>query len=205
VDVPSSVSESGSKSLSRLRSLAYASRLKNWALGRGIRIYTYLDGTPSISDRWAASLLPGGTDGVSGGCGVSSGVSCLSCASGGAPMPLRYQRVWGFCAVLFRQGRQPLIWCSRSIAGCLSIATFTSSSPGNTSPRFFSCRTSARGCLIRNCVSSNAARKNPHLAILALFKARHMSDCSSCTQPPCLAIVADMLKIYKELVAASTY
>ena len=30
-----------------------------------------------------------------------------------------------------------------------------------------------------------------------------MSYCSSCTRPPCLAIVADMLKTYKTLVAAS--
>jgi len=30
-----------------------------------------------------------------------------------------------------------------------------------------------------------------------------MSDCSSCTRPPCLAKVADMLKTYKKLVAAS--
>jgi len=44
----------------------------------------------------------------------------------------------------------------------------------------------------------------PSLAILAIFKARRMSDCSSCTWPPCLAIVADMLKTSKKLVAATT-
>jgi len=48
-----------------------------------------------------------------------------------------------------------------------------------------------------------AARENRPLAIFAIFKARHMSDCSSCTRPPCLAIVAEMLKTYKMLVAAS--
>jgi len=32
-----------------------------------------------------------------------------------------------------------------------------------------------------------------------------MSDFSSCTRPPCLAKVADILKTYKKLVAASTY
>jgi hypothetical protein len=38
---------------------------------------------------------------------------------------------------------------------------------------------------------------------LVRFKARRMSDYSSCTRPPCLAIVADMLKTYKQLVVAS--
>jgi hypothetical protein len=38
---------------------------------------------------------------------------------------------------------------------------------------------------------------------LAIFKARRMSDCSSYNRPPCLAIVADMLKTYMILVAAS--
>jgi len=52
-------------------------------------------------------------------------------------------------------------------------------------------------------VSSIAAREKPSFAILAIFKARRMSDCSSCTRPHCLAIVADMLKTYKTLVATS--
>jgi len=205
VDVPSSVSKSGLKSLSRLRSLAFVSRLENWALGRGECINIYLGGTPSISDMWAASLLPGGTGGVSGGCGVGSGVSCLSCSGWGAPVPMRLQRVRGFCAVPIWQGRQPSVWFSCSIAGFLSIAAFTFIPPGNSTPRVFSSLTSDRGVLIRNCVSSIAARQNPPLAILAIFKARRMSDCSSCTWPPCLAIVPDMLKTYKKLVAASTY
>jgi hypothetical protein len=41
------------------------------------------------------------------------------------------------------------------------------------------------------------------LAILDIFKARRMSDCSSCNWPPCLATVAGMWKTYKKLVAAS--
>jgi len=57
--------------------------------------------------------------------------------------------------------------------------------------------------LISCCISSLAACQNPPLAILAIFKARHMLDCSSCTWPPCLTIVADMLKTYMKLVAAS--
>jgi len=58
---------------------------------------------------------------------------------------------------------------------------------------------------IRYCVSSVAVYENPPLAILAIFKARHMSDSSSWTRPPCLAIVADMLKTHKKLDAACTY
>jgi len=38
-------------------------------------------------------------------------------------------------------------------------------------------------------VSSSLVCKIPPVAILAIFKGRHMSDCSRCTQPPCLAIV----------------
>jgi hypothetical protein len=75
--------------------------------------------------------------------------------------------------------------------------------PRNSTPRFFSSRTSARGFLMRYFVSSVAAREKPSFAIVAIFNARRMSDCSSCTRPPCLAIVADMLKTYKTLVGAS--
>jgi len=114
-------------------------------------------------------------------------------------VPLRLQLVWGFCAVPFCQGRQPSVGFSRSIAGCLSIAAFTFFCPGHSTPRFFYARSSVRGFLIRNCVSSIAECENPPLAIWAIFKARRMSDCSSCTRPPCLAIVADMLKTYKEI------
>jgi len=45
--------------------------------------------------------------------------------------------------------------------------------------------------------------QNPSLAILAIFRARRMSDCCSWTRPPCVSIVADMLKTFKESVAAS--
>jgi hypothetical protein len=37
--------------------------------------------------------------------------------------------------------------------------------------------------------------------MMAIFNARHMSNYSSCTRPPCLPIVADTLKTYKKLVA----
>jgi len=205
VDDPSSVSKSGLKSLSHLRFLSYASWWKNWALGGGVCIYTYPGGTPSITDKCAHLLTPGVTGGVVGGCGVGSGVCCLSCSGGGAPVPLCLQRFWGFCAVPFWPGRQPSVWFSWSIAGCLSITDFTFLCPGNSTPCILSSLTSAWGYLISNSVCSSVAHENPPLAILAIFKARHMSDCSSCTRPPCLAIVADMSKTYKKLVAASTY
>jgi len=96
------------------------------------------------------------------------------------------------------QGRQPSIWFSQRIAWCVSIAAGTCVCPGNLTPRLFCSRTSARGFMIRHCISSIAERENPPLAILAIFTARRMSHCSSCTRPPCLAIVADMLKTYKE-------
>jgi len=49
----------------------------------------------------------------------------------------------------------------------------------------------------------NCGAQKPSLAILAIFNARRMSDCSSCPRPPCLVIVADMMKTYKTLVDAS--
>jgi len=61
---------------------------------------------------------------------------------------------------------------------------------------------SARGVFIRCCVSSIAAPENPPLAIFAICNPMHMSDCCNCTQPLCLAIVADMLKIYKKLIGS---
>jgi len=75
--------------------------------------------------------------------------------------------------------------------------------PGNSTPCFFSSRTSAQGCIFGCCILSIVASENRPLAILAIFKARHMSGCSSCTRPPRLAIVVDMLKTYKKLVSAS--
>jgi len=57
--------------------------------------------------------------------------------------------------------------------------------------------------LIRCGVSCMAARENPPLAISDICKERRMSECSRCTRPPCLAIVAAMLKTYWKLVAVS--
>ena len=173
--------------------IAHAIRGKIRDLGSGVCIYTYVVAIPSVSELWLSSDGTGGDS----GCGEVP-------LGGVATFPLRLQRVSGFFAMPFWQGRQPSFWFSRTIAGCLSIATFTLLCPGNLTPRFFPSRTSAQGFLISCCVSSIAARENPPLAILAIFKARRMSDCSSCTRPPCLAIVADMLKTSKKLVAACT-
>jgi len=49
----------------------------------------------------------------------------------------------------------------------------------------------------------NRGAREPFISHFPIFKARRMSDCWSCTRPPCLAILADMLKTYKKLVAAS--
>jgi hypothetical protein len=115
---------------------------------------------------------------------------------------LRLHHVCGFFAVSFWQGRHPADWFRRSIARCLSIAAFTYSCPGHSTPRFCSSRNLARGFLISNCVSSFPAREKPSIGIFALFKSRRMSDCYNCTRPPCLALVADILNSKKKLVAA---
>jgi len=160
-----------------------------------------------ISRRWAPEVLPVEASGVLGRGGLGSAVGsrfcCLRRLGRGAPVPLRLQRVCRFFEVPFCQGRHLGIWFWRSIAGCVAIAAFTLLCPGNSTPSFFSSRTSARGFLIRYCVSSTAVHENPPLAILALIKATRMSDCSSCTRLHCLAIVADMSNTYKKLVAAS--
>jgi len=95
-------------------------------------------------------------------------------------------------AILARKAAGRVVW--QSIAGYLCIAAFTCLCPGNSTPRIFSSRTSVRGFWMKYLVSSIAAHKKPSVAILAIFNARCMSDCSSCTRPPCLAIVAEMLK-----------
>jgi len=141
------------------------------------------------------SLLSGGSGGVAG--------PGDACRSGGANVPFHLDCFCGFFAVPFWQGMQQSVWFSRTTAGCHSIAAITLLCLGNTTPHFFCSGTLAHGFWISCSGSSIAARKHPPLAILAIFKARHMSDSSSYTRPPCLALVADMLKTYRKLVAAS--
>jgi hypothetical protein len=156
-----------------------------------------------ISDGWALEVLPVGAGSVPRGGGVRSGVRTLRRTGGGAPLPLHLQRVCRFFAVPWWQGRQPDVWLWQRIAGCLFIAVFTFLYPGNSTPCFFSFRTSARGFLMRYFVSCIVAPENPSLAILAIFNAWHMLESYSRTRPPCFAIVADMLKTYKIWVDAS--
>jgi hypothetical protein len=52
--------------------------------------------------------------------------------------------------------------------------------------------------LIEYCNSSIKVHEILALAIFAGFNERGMVDCSSCTRPPHLAIVADVLKTYKK-------
>ena len=110
------------------------------------------------------------------------------------------------CDALPCQFRKEVIWLCcfwQSTAVCLSIAACTGVCRGNSTPLFISSLTLAEGLLIICWVSSMLARGKPPLAIIAIFKTRRMSDCSSCTRPPRLTIVADMLKTYNKLVAAS--
>jgi len=186
VDVPTSVSKSGKKLFSSLWSLAYASRLIHWALGRGVCIYTYPGGTPSISVLQAPSLPKARTCGVPGAGVTGSG--------GGTPSPLRIQWVCGFFPQPFRLGRQPSIWYARTIAGCLPIAAITILCQGKSATHIFSSRNSAWAFSTRSCLAYIAAHNYSPLAILAMFNRWHMSDCSSCTRPPCIPIVVDMWK-----------
>jgi len=163
-------------------------------LASGECIYTYPSGTRSISEHWAPSVSPAGEGGVL----VRDG----ACSSGGAPILLCLELVWGFFALPFWQGRKPFGWFWRTIAGCLSITALTFLWSENTTPHIISSRTSARGVSIRCCISSIVACETPPLAILAIFNERYMSDCSNCARPLSLAIVAVMLKTYKKLVAA---
>jgi len=56
--------------------------------------------------------------------------------------------------------------------------------PRKLNTHFFSSQTLARGYLHRYCVSSIVACEHRRVAILAIFKARRMPDCSSSTRPP---------------------
>jgi len=101
------------------------------------------------------------------------------------------------------QWMQPSVWYSWIIGRCHSITAFTFQWPGTWIPHFISSWISSQSSLIRYRVCSIAAHETPPFANLGIFKVRCMSDFSSCTWPPCFAIVADMLTTYKKLVAAS--
>jgi len=150
----------------------------------------------------------GGRGGFPARCGVSgrervgSTFSYLPQSGGDAPVCLGLQHVCRLYEVQFKQGKHLSVWFWWSMAGSLSIAVFTVVCPGNSTPLCFSSWTLAGGFLLRYCILSTGARENPPLSIFGMFKARRMLDCSSCTRPPCFAIVSDMVKTYKKLVAA---
>jgi len=132
-----------------------------------------------------------------------SRVGCLHQSAGGAPVYLRCQCICEFNMGPVWKRRHPAVWFWQSIAVCLSIAAITFLCPGNSTPHFFSSWTLAWRFLIRDCISSIATCEILGEVILAISKARRMLDCSSCTRPPCFALVADILKSCKTLVAAS--
>jgi len=187
-----------------MRSFAYGSWLNCVALGSGVCTDTYLAGTLSILDISAPTFSPGGAGGT-GGASRRGGVPGRNGVSlgGGAAVPLRIQHVCGSCTVPSWQERQPSVRFSG--AGCPSILTFIILYPWTRTPHSYSSRTSTWGFLIRCSVFSIAVQENPALPIVAIFKARHMLDYSSCTWPPCFGTVADMLKTYKESVPVSKY
>jgi len=131
VDVPSSVSISGSESVSCWLSWAYVSGVKYSIHGRDVCEYTYPAGKLRIWKGWAAPLIPGGMRGVPGWGGVpgrdgiGSGVGCLCQSGEDAPVPLRLHYIWGFFAVPFWQSRHLSVRFSWSVAGCLCITAFT--------------------------------------------------------------------------------
>jgi len=87
-------------------------------------------------------MSPGGSGGFPGRGGLGCGVRCLCPSGGGAPVPLRLQHVCGLLSVPLWEGRQPSVGFSRTIAGCLSILSFTFWNPGNCTPHFFSLQSS---------------------------------------------------------------
>jgi hypothetical protein len=158
-----------------------------------------------MSKAWASWLWMDYAGGVPGGHRVGSGVGCLNQSGGHALLPLRIQHSWLFSVVKLWQGRRLCVWFSRSMAGCLIISVFTFLSPGNSTLHFFDSQTLAWSVWIWCCVSCIAAWENPPLAILAVFEARCMWDCSWCTWPPCVTTVQDMLKTYKKLDSTASY
>jgi len=99
VDVTSSVSISGSQSVSYWLSWADESRVKDSAQGRDVCKYAYLAGKITFQQCWAPEVLPVGVGGVPGrgsiGSGGGSGVGCLHRLGRGAPVHLHLQSVGG--------------------------------------------------------------------------------------------------------------
>jgi hypothetical protein len=165
-----------------------------WVLARAVCLYTYPGGKPSIFELCAPASSPGTRGGIPEGGGAGS--------SGGSPLSLHLQYFCRYFPVSFWQESQLSVWLSWTIGRCHSITAFTMLCTRNSTTCFISAQTIANGFLISYCISTIAACKNPSLAIFAIFKVRHMSDCSSCTWPPFITIAADMLATYREFVTS---
>jgi len=94
-----------------------------------------------------------------------------------------------------KEGSGPLAF-RETVAGWLWIAIFIPFWTANTTPKFISSHTSEQTLLIICCIPSLATRHSAPLASLDITNAWLMSACSCCSWPPCLAIVANMLKTY---------
>jgi hypothetical protein len=122
VDVPSSGSRSGSKSVSSLLSWADVSSVNYYAEGKDVCVNAYPAGKLTMLRHWALEVLKDEEGGVPGRGGIVSGVGsglgsgvgprvcCLSRLGGGALVPSRLQHVRGLCVVPGRQSRYPGIW-----------------------------------------------------------------------------------------------
>jgi hypothetical protein len=103
----------------------------------------------------------------------------------------------------YANGNHLVLWICHGIDGCLCFIAFTMLSRVQSTPCILTSQMLACDYFITYCVSSIAALDSPPLAILGILKAWCMLVSFSCTVPPCLALVADMLKTYKKIVAAS--
>jgi len=89
------------------------------------------------------------------------------------------------------------------IARHLSTTLCTFLQPPLSTPCCVTSQISVQCLLISYCVPPTAVCENPLLATLAIIKRRRILDCSTCAQPHCLTIIADMLNTKKRLAAAS--
>jgi len=138
-----------------------------------VGIYPYPSSTASIWEPRAPLMSPGGGSSVPAGDGIASG--------GYAPVSLYCQRVCRFFAVPLWQRMVLSVWFSQTITGCRYIAAFTFLFPENTTPHIFYSRTLVRDFWIRYCIFCIVVCEISPGAILAIFKARRMLVCFSCT------------------------
>jgi len=178
----------------------YPYPLRTLEMGSAVFLCKYLGCKPSNSEHWMLWLSQCsvcGTGDIQGGDGIAS--------MSGTPVSFRLQGISGCCSVPCWQSRKPSVEISQTMAGCLSIPALACLYPGNKTPQFISSRTLVGLFFMMYCQLSLTVRENTHLAILATYNARRMSDCSSCKWPYCFLIVADIMKTYMKLVGASKY